>query len=246
MLDDSASLPHLGGPLPPFTPFIRKASHVLLHFLPSPPPLPCEMKSPDVGDPSVVCITFLASSLFRAGRKRLIREEVHNEIRKHLIRPLSPHNMCNEGNEELAANLRCVSVSKACWSHADQNGEPDSSLTRIQASGRGEHRQGSKCSLFLSLKDFELLDSFRFTGKVRGGHRGFPATPSPHTRAAPFPLPTSPSGLMDLHRHTSNTAVLTSIVHTPVHTWWCSAPEFGQSMTTCIHHYSITRGTWAA
>ena len=30
--------------------------------------------------------------------ERLIREEVHNEIRKHLIRPLSPHNMCNEGN----------------------------------------------------------------------------------------------------------------------------------------------------
>lgn len=147
---------------------------------------------------------------------------------------------------ELAANLRCVSVSKACWSHADQKGEPDSSLTRIQASGRGEHHQGRKFSLFLSLKDFEFLNSFRFTGKVRGGYRGFPVTPSPHTRSVPFPLLTSPSGPMDLHWHTSITTVLMSIVHTPVHTWWCSAPEFGQNMMTCIHCYSITQGTWAA
>lgn len=32
------------------------------------------MRSPDADDPSAVCVTFLASSLFRAGRKRLIRE----------------------------------------------------------------------------------------------------------------------------------------------------------------------------
>lgn len=61
MADDSVSLPHLFTTLPPLTPLLRKPATSCLTVLPT-PTLPFKMKSPDVGDPSVVCVTFLASS----------------------------------------------------------------------------------------------------------------------------------------------------------------------------------------
>ena len=68
MVDDSVSPPRLFAPLPQLTPLIRKPATSCFTVLPA-PTLPFKMKSPDVGDPSVACVTFLASSLFRAGEK---------------------------------------------------------------------------------------------------------------------------------------------------------------------------------
>ena len=94
-VDASVSPPHLCAPPP--TPLIRKASRVWLNCPPT-PTAPFQMKSPDVGDPFAVCVIFLASFLFRSGRKRLIREKGHDDVRKHLLKPLSQRDMCSEGD----------------------------------------------------------------------------------------------------------------------------------------------------
>lgn len=108
MVDDSASFPHLSTRLSPFTPFIRKASHVLLNHPSHPHPI-FKMKSPDVGDPSVVCVTFLASSLFRAGRKGLIRERKSTMKLGNIWSDHCPNTICAMRETlELAANPECV------------------------------------------------------------------------------------------------------------------------------------------
>lgn len=165
-----------------------------------------------------------------------------------------PHTICAMRETlELAANLQWVPVSMACsspcwpergaWQFPDQN---PSFWKRGAPSGQAN---SLSLSLLKRLRVFGTALDLQEKWEEGTEVSQWPPAPthaqSPshyrHPRQSGTPVRTDEPALTYQNHHSPM-----SIVHTPVHTCCYSAPEFGQSMVTCIHHYSITQGTWAA